>query len=118
MTCGLRLYHIGVVTTAFISCILLILWKIDFARRRESERDGILRIKLRDMSVGKKLLTNCFEEGVTKWEIIGISSEKEDITTVEYGIWLEKGATPDHLVHRLRESGPGNFISIDYHIPK
>jgi uncharacterized membrane protein YhiD involved in acid resistance len=118
MTCGLRLYHIGVVTTAFISCILLILWKIDFAGRRVSERDGILRIKLRDMNVGRGLLTECLEEGVAKWEIIGISSDKEEVTTVEYGIWLEKGITPDRLIHRLRKSGPGNFISIDYHTPK
>lgn len=115
MTCGLRLYHIGVVTTAFISCILLLLWKIDFGKKRESKPDGTLRIKLKSMNVGKELLTECFEAEVVKWGIIGISSEKEDITTIDYGIWLKKGADPDHLIRRLRKSAGESLISIDYH---
>ena len=37
MSCGLRLYYIGIITTIFISCIQLLLWKIDFGKSKEKE---------------------------------------------------------------------------------
>jgi len=37
MACGLRLYYIGIITTVFISCILLLLWKIDFGKSKKKE---------------------------------------------------------------------------------
>lgn len=34
MACGLGLYYISIITTIFISCVLLILWKIDFGKNK------------------------------------------------------------------------------------
>ena len=37
MSCGLRLYYIGVITTVFICFLQLLLWKIDFGKSKEKE---------------------------------------------------------------------------------
>jgi uncharacterized membrane protein YhiD involved in acid resistance len=37
MSCGLRLYGIGLITTVFICCVQLLLWKIDFGNTKENE---------------------------------------------------------------------------------
>lgn len=118
MACGLRLYYIGILATAFISGILLSLWKINFGKREEDSQNGILRIKMKDIDSGKELLTKYFEEEVAKWEMVGMNSEKQDIVTIEYGIRFKEDTTPDHLVHELRKAGTGNFISIEYRKPK
>lgn len=37
MSCGLRLYYIGVITTVFICFLQLLLWRIDFGRSKGKE---------------------------------------------------------------------------------
>jgi hypothetical protein len=37
MACGLGLYYISIITTIFISCIMILLWKLNFGKKKEPD---------------------------------------------------------------------------------
>lgn len=104
LTCGLQQYTVAVSATAFISLIILVLWKSDFGHSGSQGGGNILRVKVNEVTSGREIIESTFNDEVESWDIISITAIDDKRAIIDYKVMLKKNITVQGFMGSLFNS--------------
>lgn len=114
LSCGLRQYIIAIVATVFISIVLLIFWKINFARTVPLHNGNVLSVRVSDVISGRRLLENSFRDDVENWDIVSIHAIDEKKAIIDYRVQLKKNTSSQIFMKKIYDAVQGQLVVLRF----
>lgn len=114
LSCGLRQYLIAIITTVFISVVLLAFWKYNFAKTIPQQNGNLLSVKIPDVIQGRKLLERTFSDDIESWDIVSIHAIDDKSAVINYRVSLKKNSTSHSFTEKLYNSVQGKMVVLRF----
>jgi len=114
LSCGLRQYVVAVITTFFVSIVLIAFWKFNVAKSTTSFNGNLLSIRFQNVSQGRILLEKVFENEIKTWKIVSIQAIDESSGVVNYKISFKNDSSPHLFIKNLYDTLQGKMIVLRY----
>lgn len=114
LSCGLRQYLIAIITTLFISGVLVAFWKSNFAKSIPPQNGNLLSVKVPDVIPGRKLLESTFEDDVESWDIVSIQAIDDKNAVINYHVTLKKNSSFQRYAKKLFSSVQGQMVILRF----
>lgn len=116
LSCGLKQYAIAGITTVFICAVLIIFWKINFARTVNPQNGNLLSIKVANVMGGRRAAEYAFVNQVINWELVSINSLDDKRAIIDYRVILKENVTSGSFIQKIYEAAKGEFSVLRYEI--
>lgn len=114
LSCGLRQYAVAVLATVFISIVLLVFWKLNFARTIPPQNGNLLSVRVPDVQSGRNLLEKTFEDDVESWDIVSIHAIDDKKAIIDYRVMLKKNISSQSFTKKIFNAVQGQLVILRF----
>lgn len=114
LSCGLKQYTVAIIATLFISIVLIVFWRSNFAKTNPSGNENVLSVRMTDVIPGRKLIEETFKDDIEAWDIIGIHAVDESKVIIDYKVKLKKDSTSQNFVNKIFNTVNGQLVILRY----
>ena len=114
LSCGLRQYAVAIIATIFISLLLILFRKTNFAGSVTPKSGNILSVRVPDVTLGRSIIERSFEKDVESWDIVSIQAIDDKQAIIDYRVSLKRTATSQKFIKNLFDTINGQLVILRY----
>ncbi|MEJ5350855.1 MAG: DUF4956 domain-containing protein [Melioribacteraceae bacterium] len=114
VACGFKYFYVAVISTLFISGILLIFWKFNFIEENPLCKIYILRVLVPELSDGKTLIEKFLNDQVIDWDIVNLRNNQDNNLIIDYRIKLSTNIPTKIFLSYFFNNDKQNFTILEF----